>query len=91
MPDARSSVLETTTAERPATGFVFTEGPLWHPDGFFYCVDIRRSELQSQRAGLLARRAHPVRRLRGQRGQETTGRAAVIPVSRRRRRPSDAF
>ena len=45
MPDALSSVLETTTAERPATGFVFTEGPLWHPDGFFYFVDIRRSEL----------------------------------------------
>ena len=22
-------------------GFVFTEGPLWHPDGFFYFVDVR--------------------------------------------------
>ena len=22
-------------AARQATGFVFTEGPLWHPDGFF--------------------------------------------------------
>ena len=26
-------VLETTEAERLATGFVFTEGPLWHPVG----------------------------------------------------------
>jgi gluconolactonase len=38
-------ILETTTAERPATGFGFTEGPLWHPDGFYYFVDIRRSTL----------------------------------------------
>jgi gluconolactonase len=45
MPDALSTVLETTTAERLATGFVFTEGPLWHPEGFYYFVDIRRSHL----------------------------------------------
>jgi len=45
MSDALSGILETTTAERPATGFVFTEGPLWHPDGFYYFVDIRRSHL----------------------------------------------
>lgn len=38
-------VLETTEAERLATGFVFTEGPLWHPDGFWYFVDIRRNSL----------------------------------------------
>ena len=25
-------VLETTEAERLATGFIFTEGALWHPD-----------------------------------------------------------
>jgi gluconolactonase len=40
-----STVLETTEAERLATGFVFTEGPLWHPDGFYYFVDIRQSRL----------------------------------------------
>jgi gluconolactonase len=40
-----SSILETTQAERLATGFVFTEGPLWHPDGFYYFVDIRQSRL----------------------------------------------
>ena len=45
MSDALSGILETTKAERLATGFVFTEGPLWHPDGFYYFVDIRRSNL----------------------------------------------
>jgi len=38
-------ILETTQAERLATGFVFTEGPLWHPDGFYYFVDIRTNRL----------------------------------------------
>jgi gluconolactonase len=45
MGDPLSVILETTEAERLATGFVFTEGPLWHPDGFFYFVDLRRSAL----------------------------------------------
>ena len=45
MGDALSTILETETAERLATGFVFTEGPLWHPDGFYYFVDIRRGHL----------------------------------------------
>ena len=43
--DALGTVLEPTKAERLATGFAFTEGPLWHPDGFYYFVDIRRSNL----------------------------------------------
>src|SRR6516164_4309247 len=38
-------VLETTDAERLATGFLFTEGPLWHPDGYWYFVDLRRNHL----------------------------------------------
>ena len=38
-------ILETTQAERLATGFVFTEGPLWHPDGYYYFVDIRSNSL----------------------------------------------
>jgi gluconolactonase len=38
-------VLETTEAERLATGFLFTEGPLWHPDGYWYFVDLRRNQL----------------------------------------------
>jgi len=45
MSDALPGILETSKAERLATGFVFTEGPLWHPDGFYYFVDIRRSNL----------------------------------------------
>jgi gluconolactonase len=38
-------ILETTKAERLASGFEFTEGPLWHPDGFYFFVDIRKSLL----------------------------------------------
>jgi gluconolactonase len=41
LPDA----LETTEAERLATGFIFTEGPLWHPEGYWYFVDIRQNKL----------------------------------------------
>lgn len=35
MADALSGILETAEAERLATGFGFTEGPLWHPEGFY--------------------------------------------------------
>src|SRR3989441_2504698 len=45
MSDALAGILETNEAQRLATGFVFTEGPLWHPDGFYYFVDIRQSHL----------------------------------------------
>ena len=40
-----TELLETTQAERLATGFIFTEGPLWHPDGYWYFVDIRQNKL----------------------------------------------
>jgi gluconolactonase len=40
-----SDILETAALQRVASGFVFTEGPLWHPDGFFYFVDVRASKL----------------------------------------------
>ena len=40
-----SDILETTALEKVAGGFVFTEGPLWHPDGFYYFVDIRQNLL----------------------------------------------
>jgi len=43
--DALSGIIESKEPERLATGFVFTEGPVWHPDGFYYFVDIRRSHL----------------------------------------------
>jgi gluconolactonase len=29
---------------RLATGFTFTEGPVYHPDGFYYFVDVRESK-----------------------------------------------
>ena len=45
VPNDLPDVLETTQAERLATGFKFTEGPLWHPDGFFYFVDLRSNKL----------------------------------------------
>ncbi|MDB5864783.1 MAG: hypothetical protein JWO70_2589 [Betaproteobacteria bacterium] len=38
-------ILETAEAQRLATGFTFTEGPLWHPDGFYYFVDLRANKL----------------------------------------------
>ena len=43
MADNLSAIVESSEAERLATGFVFTEGPLWHPDGFYYFVDVRKS------------------------------------------------
>ena len=43
MADNLSAIVESTEAERLATGFVFTESPLWHPDGFYYFVDVRKS------------------------------------------------
>lgn len=46
MPDSLSEILETTQPERLATGFEFTEGPLWDAaGGFYYFVDLRRSRL----------------------------------------------
>ena len=45
MADALNALLESPQPERLATGFVFTEGPLWHPEGFYYFVDIRQSRL----------------------------------------------
>lgn len=47
MPGANylPEVLETTEAERLATGFIFTEGPTWHPDGYWYFVDLRQNKL----------------------------------------------
>ena len=40
-----SEILETTEPTKVAGGFVFTEGPLWHPDDFWYFVDIRQNKL----------------------------------------------
>lgn len=41
-----TAVLESADAQRVATGFEFTEGPLWDAaGGFYYFVDLRRSRL----------------------------------------------
>jgi gluconolactonase len=42
--DPISSFLESAEPERLATGFMFAEGPLWHPDGHYYFVDLRQSK-----------------------------------------------
>jgi len=68
MADAMAAILETTQAERLATGFVFTEGPLWHPDGFYYFVDVRASMLYRVAPG----RPHEVVREKTGGGNGTT-------------------
>jgi gluconolactonase len=40
-----ANILETTELQRVSSGHVFTEGPLWHPDDFWYFVDIRVNHL----------------------------------------------
>lgn len=45
MAETLSDIVESPEAERLATGFVFTEGPLWHADGSLLFVDIRRSQI----------------------------------------------
>ena len=43
MAEKLAEIVESPDAERLATGFGFTEGPLWHPDGYLLFVDIPRS------------------------------------------------
>ena len=94
MADAMSAILETTQAERLATGFVFTEGPLWHPDGFYYFVDVRASMLYRVAPG----RPHEVVREKTGGGNGTTfdlqGRLILCEGDNRRvtrRAPDDRF
>jgi gluconolactonase len=94
MADAMSAILETTQAERLATGFVFTEGPLWHPDGFYYFVDVRASMLYRITPG----RPHEVVREKTDGGNGTTfdlqGRLILCEGDNRRvtrRAPDDRF
>ena len=42
MADELERIVESPEAECLASGFVFTEGPLWHPDGYWLFVDVRR-------------------------------------------------
>jgi gluconolactonase len=45
MAESVTDLLDAAEPERLATGFGFTEGPSWHPDGFYYFVDIRAKRL----------------------------------------------
>ena len=45
MPDRLAEIVESSEPEQLATGFQFTEGPLWHPDGYLLFVDIRTSRI----------------------------------------------
>ena len=40
-----SALVELETMTRLATGFEFTEGPLWHPDGFLVFSDIPANKI----------------------------------------------
>ncbi|MEE9280792.1 MAG: hypothetical protein V3V67_11515 [Myxococcota bacterium] len=55
MDENLTAIVESPGPERLATGFGFTEGPLWHPDGHWLFVDIRASRIHRltprQRAG----------------------------------------
>lgn len=51
MGDPLRTILATTEAEQLATGFTFTEGPTWHPDGYYYFVDLRVSRLHRMTPG----------------------------------------
>jgi gluconolactonase len=76
-------LLETREAERLATGFVFTEGPLWHPDGHWYFVDIRQNRLYRLTPG---RSAEVVRETAGGNGTtfDLQGRLVLCEGSARR-------
>src|SRR5713101_10012108 len=89
-----SQIVEAGEAERLATGFVFTEGPLWHPDGFYYFVDVRSSMLYR----LVPGRAPEVVREKTGGGNGTTfdlqGRLVICEGDNRRvtrRAPDDRF
>ena len=51
MDQGLADILESQTPERLATGFGFTEGPLWHADGRWEFVDIRKAAIHSLRPG----------------------------------------
>ena len=40
-----TDIVESSQAERLATGFVFTEGPVWHPEGYWLFVDVRANRI----------------------------------------------
>jgi hypothetical protein len=71
-------VLETTEAERLATGFAFTEGPPWHPDGYWFFVDLRQNKLLKLTHG---KPPELVRNTIGGNGTTFGGRRGCVPES----------
>ena len=63
--ESLTDLLETTTLQQVASGFVFTEGPLWHPDDFWWFVDIRTNSLYRM---VLGQKPELVRRTEGGNG-----------------------
>src|SRR3954469_13514137 len=49
--DGLSQIIDQAEAERLATGFVFTEGRVGHPDAFYYFVDVRASRFYRIKPG----------------------------------------
>jgi gluconolactonase len=45
MASSLAEVVESSQPERLASGFVFTEGPVWHPEGSWLFVDVRASRI----------------------------------------------
>ena len=45
MATTLSDIVESSEPTKVASGFVFTEGPLWHSDGTLTFVDIRRAQI----------------------------------------------
>lgn len=43
MPNPLDEIVDSPEHRRLAIGFVFTEGPLWHPNGCWFFVDVRSS------------------------------------------------
>ena len=46
MADALTDLIASERPDRLASGFAFTEGPLWHPEGHWLFVDIPRERVQ---------------------------------------------
>ena len=75
-------------AQRLDTGFTFTEGPLYHPDGFYYFVDVRESKFYRIKPGETSRAA--AREYRRRQRHDLRSAGAAYPV-RGRQPPGDAL
>jgi len=45
MATSLADIVESSQPEHLAPGFVFTEGPVWHPEGYWLFVDVRASRI----------------------------------------------